>query len=63
MIRVGEPPAEGRANTAICRVLGKALGVAASRVKLVRGAAGREKVFEIVGLSQAQVLERLGPVS
>ena len=60
VVRVGAPPVEGRANTAICRILSRALGVAASRVRLVRGAAGREKVFEVVGLTRAQALERLG---
>lgn len=42
------PAIEGRANLAAIRLVAKYYGVAPSRVKLVRGATSRNKVFEIV---------------
>jgi hypothetical protein len=44
-ISVTDPAQDGRANTAIRRVLAKALGVAPTRLRLVRGDAGRDKLF------------------
>lgn len=41
------PAIEGRANLAVVKLLAKHFGVASSKVKLVRGAASRYKVFEI----------------
>lgn len=41
------PAIEGRANLAAIKLVAKHYGVAASRVKLVRGATSRNKVFEI----------------
>ena len=38
---------EGRANLAAVKLVAKYYGVAPSRVKLVRGATSRNKVFEI----------------
>ena len=41
------PAIEGRANTAAAKLLAKYFGVAPSKVKLVRGAASKYKVFEV----------------
>mgnify|MGYP000227321608 CR=1 FL=1 len=41
------PAIEGRANTAAAKLLAKHFGVASSKVKLVRGAASKYKVFEV----------------
>jgi len=60
LVRVTAPPVDGQANAALVRVVAKSLGVAPSRVRLVQGAAGREKLLEIDGVSRVQVLERLG---
>ena len=38
---------EGRANLAAVKLLAKHFGVASSKVKLVRGAASKYKVFEV----------------
>ena len=46
-IAVSEPPAEGRATEAARIALGKALGVAKTRLTLVRGAASRDKQFRL----------------
>ena len=43
------PAIEGRANLAAIKLVAKHYGVAPSRVKLVRGATSRNKMFEIAG--------------
>lgn len=58
--RVTAPPVDGRANDALCRLLAKRLGVAPSRVSVVRGLTGRDKVVRVEGLEAAEVLGRLG---
>ena len=45
------PAIEGRANLAAVKLVAKYYGVTSSRVKLVRGAASRNKVFEIADKS------------
>jgi uncharacterized protein YggU (UPF0235/DUF167 family) len=40
-------PEDGKANAAVQALLAKALGVAKSRVALVRGHTSRDKLFEI----------------
>ena len=46
-IRVTAPPADGRATEAARRLLARALGVAPSRLTLLRGAASRDKLFQL----------------
>lgn len=46
-VAVKEPAREGRANTAIAKALARNFDIAPSRVKLVRGAASRNKVVEV----------------
>ena len=41
------PAIEGRANVAAVKLLAKHFGVAPSKVRLVRGAASKYKVFEV----------------
>lgn len=41
------PAVEGRANAAAAKLLAKHFGVAPSKVRLVRGAASKYKVFEV----------------
>ena len=40
-------PEDGKANAAVVKLLAKALGVAKSRLVLVRGASSRDKVFRV----------------
>lgn len=47
MIYTKAPAIEGRANVAAVKLLAKYFGVSSSKVKLVRGAASKYKVFEI----------------
>ncbi len=42
-------PEDGKANAAVIKLLAKAIGVAKSDLELVRGAAGRVKVFWVRG--------------
>lgn len=50
LVRVAAPPLEGRANKAACRLIARRLGVAPSRVAVVRGEHGREKLIRVQGL-------------
>ena len=58
-LRVTAPPVEGAANAAVCALLAEALAVAPSRVRVVRGERGRDKLVRIEGLSMADALARL----
>lgn len=46
---VTAPPEDGRATEAIRQMLAKALGVAPSRLTLIRGATSRDKVYQLDG--------------
>ena len=46
LVRVTAPPEGGKANAAACRVIARALGIAPSRVTVVRGAGSRREVAE-----------------
>ena len=47
MVKVKEPPIEGKANRAVVRVLARHFGVAPSRVRIVSGLTSKDKVIEI----------------
>ncbi len=44
---VTAPPDRGKANDAVRRLLAKALGIAPTRLTLTRGAASRDKQFQM----------------
>jgi len=46
-IAVTEPPEDGRATAAAQAALARAMGVAKTRLRLVRGARSRDKVFRL----------------
>ncbi len=58
-MRLTAPPVEGKANEALARFLGRALGVPPSAVRVVQGASGRDKRVAVAGVSAAAALERL----
>jgi uncharacterized protein (TIGR00251 family) len=58
--RVSAPPIDGRANRALCRLIAGRLGVAPSRVTLVRGERSREKLVRVAGMDGGEARERLG---
>jgi uncharacterized protein (TIGR00251 family) len=55
VVRVTAPALEGRANEALCRLIAKRLGVAPSRVAVVRGGRSRDKLLEVDGIEQAEL--------
>jgi hypothetical protein len=57
-VRVAAPPIEGAANQALLRLLADELGVARRSVRLVAGAAGRQKLVVVEGVSQEEILSR-----
>ena len=60
VVRVTAPPAEGRANDAVCALLAKALGLPKRAVCVQRGAASRDKVVSIDGMDERKVKRCLG---
>lgn len=48
-LRVGAPPADGKANAAVVKLLAKAWGLAKSDMEIVSGATSRDKLLRIAG--------------
>jgi uncharacterized protein YggU (UPF0235/DUF167 family) len=46
-VAVSAPPEDGRANAAVAEALAHALGVAKTRLTLLRGATSRDKLFRL----------------
>ena len=59
-IRVAAPPADGRANRAMLDYLAECLGVARTRITLVKGESGRRKTVIVQGIGLEAVRELLG---
>lgn len=59
-MRLTAPPIENRANEALVRFLAQTLDVPRSRVAIVAGPKGRNKVVRVSGLSRGEVFARLG---
>lgn len=59
VVRVNAPPVDGRANLALRRLLASRAKVAATSVRIVRGEAARDKLVEVDGLAEAELLRRL----
>ena len=57
-LRVTAPPVEGEANRLVKRLLGEALGVAPSKVEILRGERGRLKKVRVTDVLLSN-LERL----
>jgi uncharacterized protein len=55
LVRLNAPPVEGAANAALCRLLARALDLAPSRVELLRGSTGRDKLVRVTGTDAARV--------
>jgi len=47
LVKVKEPPRDGRANIAVIRLLAKYFKVSPSSVRIVSGSASRNKIIEI----------------
>ena len=59
-IRITAPPVEGEANEACIRFIAQKLGIATSRVSIVSGHTGRNKMVLVEGVNKEQLLQQLG---
>ncbi|RDI75189.1 hypothetical protein Gocc_0987 [Gaiella occulta] len=57
-VRVAAPPEKGRANAEVVALVAGSLGLGRPAVRVVAGAASRDKVIEVDGLSHEEA-ERL----
>jgi uncharacterized protein YggU (UPF0235/DUF167 family) len=62
-VRVRAAPVEGAANAALEALLARTLGIAPSRVRVMRGGQSRLKAVEIEGLEDAVGAAVLGALS
>ena len=53
-------PVDGEANGALIKLIAKALAVAKSAVTVVSGETARVKTLEIEGMTQDEVMRKLG---
>jgi uncharacterized protein (TIGR00251 family) len=60
LARVSAPPADGKANAAVCALIAKQLGLPKRAVQLERGATSREKVVSVKGMADTEVKRCLG---
>ena len=56
--RVAAPALDGAANQSLLRLLATELGVARGAVRLVAGAAGRQKLVVVEGVDRGRLLDR-----
>jgi hypothetical protein len=56
VVRLTAPPAEGEANAALVSFIADALALPRSAVRLLRGHSAREKLLQVLGASEADVL-------
>lgn len=61
-LRVAAPPERGRANASVIELLAASLDLRRPDIRIVSGAASRDKVVELVGLSPDEVERRLAAV-
>lgn len=57
--KVTAPPVDGKANRALCKLIAKRVGVAPSRVNVVRGEKSRDKLVRVEGVDSAALQEVL----
>ena len=58
-VRVPAPPESGRANDEVRALLAKRLRVAKSKVEILRGHRGRDKLLRIEGLTLSEIIAKL----
>lgn len=58
-VRLTAPPVDGAANAALIALLAQHLHLPKRSISIVHGAASRQKVVEIVGMSEAEIMARL----
>lgn len=55
--KVTAPPVDGKANRALCKMIAKRVGVAPSKVSVVRGEKSRDKLVRVEGVDSAALQE------
>ena len=58
-VHVTAPPVEGQANEALLQFLGQVLGVPRSRLDVVAGATGRDKLISVIDMDAADVHKKI----
>jgi uncharacterized protein (TIGR00251 family) len=58
-IRLTAPPVEGKANEALVEFLSKVLDIAPSRIEIVAGVTGRDKLVSILDMDAEMVHTRI----
>jgi len=58
-IRIQEPPVEDKANQALVRFLSKVLGVRRSRIEIVAGQTGLDKIVAVEAMTAEEVENRI----
>jgi uncharacterized protein len=58
-IRLTAAPVEGQANTALVKFLAEVLEIAPSRIEIVAGQSGKDKLITIIGLDSQTVQKRI----
>ncbi len=58
-VRLTAPPVEGKANEALVRFLADILGVAPSKIEIVAGETGRDKLVTVLDLDSDTVNEKI----
>jgi uncharacterized protein len=59
LVRVRAPPADGRANAELCRLIAKHAVVGVRSVAIARGASTREKLVHVEGIDEQELRRRL----
>src|SRR3990172_8175653 len=58
-VRLTAPPVEGKANEALIEFLAKVLDVPRSKVEIIAGASGRDKLVSILDLDSGEAQARI----
>ena len=59
-VSVTPPPQDGRASAALLELLAEELGIARSRLRILRGHASRDKLVAVEGMAETDVQRLLG---
>ncbi len=60
VIRLNAPAVEGKANDALIKFLSKRLGIAKSRISIIRGEKNRNKLVSVQRVSPEEIAESFG---
>ena len=57
--RLTAPPVDGAANDALIALLAQRLDLPRRSISIVHGSASRQKIVEVTGMTEAEVMHRL----